>query len=559
MNAIKEITINLSYFTTMYKKYFLIVFCLLIAVQTVFSSDREEEVKTTIEKAKDITYINPEQAVYLATKAIGLLATEEKSDLKAQALLVSAQADRLLGNFDSSIKSLFDALEFITFSDKSLEAQIYSMMGILYGILSDYNKAFEYNDKATSIFKMLNDSASIALCYNNRGLIYYFLDEFHNAEQFLNQSLKINRSLQLLRPVAANLNNLSLFESKGSSVNKLDLIKEAIAINKNLNLQWSLGENYNNMGKQYYFHKQYDKAIEALGIAYSYASSLEAKDLICDNYEYLSMVYAAKGDYERAYYNLTKLDSLSREIQSGNKLRTVEREHSQKQFLNQKRRADLNEQAYKIELLRRNVYVLLVVLVLFIAITIFFSKWYKQKKSKELIEARYSLEQSEREIAELKVAQKELELKTVKSTLEDNRKDATNLALFLRNRNELLEKIRDMVKEGYKLDSGKMPQHLKSINTFILQNQRVDKMDNALLVHIDDKNKEFEYNLTKLHPELTKGEKHLAKLLRIHLSTKEISALTGRSPKTVNMNRYRLRKSLNLLPEDNLIEYLQNI
>ena len=36
---------------------------------------------------------------------------------------------------------------------------------------------------------------------------------------------------------------------------KLSLINEAIVINKNLNSQWSLGENYNNMGKQYFYAK----------------------------------------------------------------------------------------------------------------------------------------------------------------------------------------------------------------------------------------------------------------------------------------------------------------
>ena len=35
-------------------------------------------------------------------------------------------------------------------------------------------------------------------------------------------------------------------------------INEAIIINKNLNSQWSLGENYNNMGKQYFYAKQYN-------------------------------------------------------------------------------------------------------------------------------------------------------------------------------------------------------------------------------------------------------------------------------------------------------------
>ena len=46
--------------------------------------------------------------------------------------------------------------------------------------------------------------------------------------------------------------------------------------------------------------------------------------------------------------------------------------------------------------------------------------------------------------------------------------------------------------------------------------------------------------LVAIHPKLTQGEKYLATLLRVNLSTKEISMLTGTTPKTINMNRYRL-------------------
>lgn len=92
------------------------------------------------------------------------------------------------------------------------------------------------------------------------------------------------------------MNNLCLYE--GDFNEKLSLINEAIVINKNLNSQWSLGENYNNMGKQYFYAKQYNNALMALQRAYEVASSISAKELICDNYEYLSWVYDALGDHK---------------------------------------------------------------------------------------------------------------------------------------------------------------------------------------------------------------------------------------------------------------------
>jgi DNA-binding CsgD family transcriptional regulator len=101
--------------------------------------------------------------------------------------------------------------------------------------------------------------------------------------------------------------------------------------------------------------------------------------------------------------------------------------------------------------------------------------------------------------------------------------------------------------------------HLKKINLFIAQYQSTDVDNSGVLMSVEDRNQEFLERLTKQHPDLTDGQKDLSLQLCINLSTKEISLLTGRSPKTINMNRYRLRKTLNLSSNDSLSEYLQSI
>ncbi|WP_286847343.1 tetratricopeptide repeat protein [Proteiniphilum sp. UBA5463] len=530
----------------------------LSSAPNVFVND---EVEKLIDKSKEILFTNPEQSVLYAAKAIKLGASYEKegqnNDQKVEAMLAYSLAEKLLGNFDSSIRMLYDALESVTPSNSTLQGRIYALMGGLYCSLTDYNKAIEFNDKATSIFKTTGDSASIALCYNNRGIIHYNLDEFNIAEQFFLQALSINRSLKLMKEVAGNLNNLTLY--KGDNEKKIEYIKEAIVINKNLNAQWSLGENYNNLGKQYFYANQYDNALKALSKAFEIATSIGAKELICDNYEYSSWVYAAMGDYKTAYQSFEKLYLLSNELQSSNKLRSVEQDISNKRYLNQKRAAENKEQNYKIELLKRNIFILIVLIILLVTISLFFSKWYKRKKFIELMEARYMLEQSNRQLAELKLRQQKTELENAQKSLNNTRKELTTFAVFLQSKNDLLVKLRNMIRQGYKMTGDELSNHLKSLNLFIAQYQSMDKERNNILMNVEEKNMEFLQRLTKLHPDLTQGEKDLALLLFINLSTKEIALLTGKIPKTINMNRYRLRKSLNLSSSDNITEYLQNL
>ncbi len=533
-----------------------ILFCLL-NISWANAHDKQQEAEMLIKKSASAMYNNPKQAMYYASKVIGLFPEDQRNDQKAEAILYHSQAEQLLGNFDQSIKTLYDALECVTPENKGLSAQIYALMGILYCRLTDYNKAIELNEKATSIFKSLGDSTSLALCYNDRGIIHAYLNEFGTAEQFLRQALAINRSQKNLKSVAANLNNLCLFE--GNFEEKLGFINEAIVINKNLNSQWSLGENYNNMGKQYFYAKQYNNALQALQKAYEVANSIGAKELICDNYEYSSWVYEALGDHKNAYKCLMQLYILSKDLQSGSKLRTVEQEISHKRYMDQQRKAELKEQAYEIELLKRNLFAVLIVFVSLVVFSIFLYKWYKRKKNMQLMVARYNLEQSEHELAELKVRQQELELKSVQNALENSRQEASSFAVFLHSRNEILEKIREMIKQGYKMDQQALLPHLKKVNAFISQYQSGDKANSTLLMNVEEKNQEFLQRLSERHPNLTQGEKYLATLLRVNLSTKEISMLTGNVPKTINMNRYRLRKSLNLSSEEDLTDYLQNI
>ena len=137
----------------------------------------------------------------------------------------------------------------------------------------------------------------------------------------------------------------------------------------------------------------------------------------------------------------------------------------------------------------------------------------------QLMVTRYNLEQSEHELAELKVRQQELELKSVQSALYNSRQEATSFAVFLHSRNEMLEKIREMIKQGYKMDQQALIPHLKKVNAFISQYQNGDKTNSTLLMNVEEKNQEFLQRLSERHPNLTQGERYLATLLRVNLST----------------------------------------
>lgn len=228
------------------KKALYLILAVLSLTVTPLQAQDINQAKTLVEQAQNALFSNPKQASYYAAQAVALFPEDQPNEIRTQAMILHSQAEQLLGNFDLSIKNLYDAQRYINPVNKQQTAQLYSLMGRVYSKLGDYNKGIELNDKATSIFKSLGDSASVAGCYNERGVMHYLLDEFVVAEKFLQRALTINRAQRNLKEIATNLNNLCLYQ--GDTEKKLSLIQEAIAINKNLDAQWSLGENYNNMG-----------------------------------------------------------------------------------------------------------------------------------------------------------------------------------------------------------------------------------------------------------------------------------------------------------------------
>ncbi len=510
-----------------------------------------------LEKARESLYSSPKEASRLAGNAIRLSDLSDPDSVCREATILYGEAEQLLGNFDLSIRTLHDAEALVDSSDMATRARLYALQGRVFGKLGDFSRSSELNDKATSIFRALGDSTSVAWCYNERGVMLLNTDQYVVAEHLFRRALDINRRQHNLEGIARNLNNMCLY--RGDSEEKLAMIDEAITINKNLDSKWSLGENFNNKGRQLCYAGRPQEALQALDEAYKYISQIEARELLCDYYEYMALAYSQIGNYKKAHDYLWNMTVLVRDLQRRNNQRNAEMELSYKRIVDQRRAIERQESDYRIKLLHRNIWILIAVVVLGGVSGLFYYKWYRHGKNLQLLETRHELDQKDKELDSLKLRQKQLELENTRNMLSASHRELTGFAAFLKSRNEMMTRIREMLREGYKMDPSAIVPHLKKINAFISTYASNDKTSQTLLLKAEERNKDFMQHLLERHPALTKGERNLALLIRGGMSSKEISMLLGLEPKTVNMNRYRLRKALDLDAETDLYEYLQRL
>ena len=293
--------------------------------------------------------------------------------------------------------------------------------------------------------------------------------------------------------------------------------------------------------------------------ASDYIGEIGARELLCDNYEYLAMAYAGQGNYKKAYENMEEMALLSAALQRHNSQRNADMDLSRKRFADQQLAAEKQERDYQIKLLHRNLWILFAGVVVIVICGLFYYKYSQHRKNMEILRTSHELSEAEKEVDRLKIRQQELELENARIMLTTSRQELTGFAAFLKSRNEMMEKIKGMLKEGYKLPADAMVPHMKKIAAFISSYTSHDDTSRTLLLKVEERNKGFIEALLAKHPNLTKGERNLALLIRGGLSSKEISMLLGLEAKTVNMNRYRLRKALDLPAEMDLEEYLSKV
>lgn len=532
----------------------ILFFCCIPFALPGQNGDAEQHIEQLINKAEEMLKADPSRAIYYSNSAIveAQKINDQRHIAMAQATLGEAYMNQ--GDFDMGFESLTNALEACPADSAKLQAYIYLRLSGAYLKLKDLDQASNYVDKASDIYRSLNDSLDLARCYNSKGLVYIQVPDNEKAEENFKAALAINRKLGEVNSIASNLNNLCLYE--GNTPEKIGMLHEAIAINSSLGKVWSLGENYNNLGTQYYYAREYDKALAALDTAMQYARQINAKELICDNHRYASWVYAGKKDFARAYEYLNLLYNAEQDLLTMNEMRQVELNVIQKRLRNKEQQMIMQEQAFEIHNLRLSIFIsILIAVVLFFALSYLFYR-YRHKKKIEYLEQAQKYESQEKELIRLKLQQAENETQVAKQALEHSKNELINFSFFVRSRNDILANIQSMIKDSYRLTGQEAERHLRSINAYIAQFQARNTETEVL---IDKVNAEFIRKLSQLHPDLSKNEIQLASLLRIGLSTKEIASIIDSTPKTVNMARYRLRKHLNLETDESLTEYMQGI
>lgn len=141
----------------------------------------------------------------------------------------------------------------------------------------------------------------------------------------------------------------------------------------------------------------------------------------------------------------------------------------------------------------------------------------------------------------------ELEIQTKAS-------EVTGKSLSIAKQSEMIENIQNILDS--EIDFNKLKSEIKkAIKTNAINKNQWETFE----LNLHQIHNEFIINISKKYPNLTSKDINLCIYLKMNLSSKEIAPMMNISFRGVELQRYRLRKKLNLIQDENLSKFLLSI
>ena len=148
----------------------------------------------------------------------------------------------------------------------------------------------------------------------------------------------------------------------------------------------------------------------------------------------------------------------------------------------------------------------------------------------------------------------EAEKKLITSELDQKNRELVSKSNFILQRNEYLKKIKSKLESSKQLDNNDLQSASYELNSVINSDKSYKDFDKMFVNVYPD----FYVKLNKI-AELSTTDLRLASYIKMNHTNSEIAIISGVSSRTIESQRYRLSKKLNLDKDQSLNSFLMSI
>lgn len=446
-------------------------------------------------------------------------------------------------------------------------------MGKVYNDLGNYERCSELYYQCLKICEETGDRITMIKTLNSIGIVHHNQNNFDKALEYYSSALEKALEIDYTAGISKGLNNVAaIYGMQGDYAKVVSHLQDAIRLNQKNDNKDLEGTNYLNMG--YYFQEieQFDSAIYYYQKALKIYEELNHTSSLISTQIFLAGFYLRTDDLSTAKKTALRILEESRK----NRLKRFEYESA---VLLRKISFKLKDtiSAYRFQVLELNIRDTLNI--------------EESRNRLTILELQYAIEKEEQQKL-AKQQRKDLVIIIVvlslvfiiivfvlfmgrmrmkaKSVLLEKEKLEMNLEL--RNK-ELTANVMSIMKKNESLSH--IASRLKSIQREAVRDETksaIRQIAAALNKAVEGEQwDEFELRFKQVHndfydklieqfPNLSPQEQRLCAFLRLNMTSKEISEITGQRVSTIEMARTRLRKKLGITnTQTNLITFLAQV
>lgn len=473
-------------------------------------------------------------------------AIQKNEDLKdsliyAQSYYSQALLFIHLDEYDKAADLCYQALRvYDNRKDLLGQAKVLNLIAAIYSSQLRFDKALEYSLKSLDIKSRLYDSINIAGDLSNIASSHMQQGNYQQAESYLERAIEINQKYNQKNWLAINYQNLASCYQWQNKIKKAEVyIFKSLDLYKQINNKLNETGIYIQLAKYYYNQEDYHHAKEYYHLALDMALENQYLSDLTFAYHGLYKIAEIDKDYKSALDYFTAYQSISDSLakrESFNSLASLEIQYAMEQKQNE---LEFEKQRNIAKTQEKNLYMVILSISLFATLIVIVLLLLRYR-----IKIRYS-----------KIKQQKLE-----DELDFKNKELTANVMSLMKKNEMLSEITDhLIEVEEKAVKEETKSALKRIALDIEKSTQV-KIWEEFEIRFKQVHSDFYEKLINQFPELSPNEQRLCAFLRLNLSSKEISAITGRNPRSIEMARFRLRKKLGISSQDiNLITFISKI
>lgn len=430
------------------------------------------------------------------------------------------------------------------------KASISRRLSEVYENIDNYAEALVYSEEALTTFRELQLTKEVALALTQVALHRMKLNQLDEAENALNEAVNYAKDIEndyILTETYCQLGNLAFrrkaYKDSYQFFERADNSNNDLKNDEHLTLI-ALGK-----ARIHFEASEVEKALSYSEISYQTAKRIKDLNTLSQASNLLARINSQLGNHQSAYTYQQEFKLLSDSLLNENAIKTVTRMDLERFYEMEKQELEAERQmeslAYQREIERGKLvqYSLLAGALAVVVILIILYRFYKLKQTankqlKEKNQHLKELRESEKLFSEEALAAKDRELAT--------------LAMASHEKTTLLNKLQETVGHIENQIDNQLKTDLKEIKKSIEVSYSLDKSWDSFLHRFEDVHPRFFHTLKTTNPTLTMEDLKLSAYLKIGMSNKEIANVSHLTPGSVKTKIHRLKRKLNLGPDDNI-------